>query len=111
MVTDRLTDRMGLEPILSINVNLMQTQTGIETVRVNEPLGTREKLVPKNFGTSGRYSEKKMSKENITFRFSTGYILSRKVKIHLHCCESDIGSRWVYREFNLMFTLSSDKDQ
>ena len=64
-------DRMGLESILSINVNLTVTQTGIETVRVNEPLGTREKLVPKNFGTSGRYSGKNRSKENITFHVST----------------------------------------
>ena len=65
MVTDRLTDRMGLEPILSINVNLMQTQTGIETVRVNEPSGAREKFVPKNFGTSCRYSEKKTDRKRI----------------------------------------------
>ena len=34
MVTDHLTDRMGLEPILSINVDLMETDTGTETVRV-----------------------------------------------------------------------------
>ena len=27
MVTDHLTDRMGLKPILSVNVNLMVTET------------------------------------------------------------------------------------
>ena len=40
MVMDHLTDRMGLEPILFVNVNLTETETdtGTETVRVNEPL-------------------------------------------------------------------------
>ena len=36
MVTDRLTDRIGSEPIVSISVNLTGTET--ETVRVNGPL-------------------------------------------------------------------------
>ena len=40
MVTDHLTDRLGLEPILSINVNLMVTvtETGMEAVCANGPL-------------------------------------------------------------------------
>ena len=37
MVTDRLTDRLGLEPILSVSVNLMATETGVETVHANGP--------------------------------------------------------------------------
>ena len=35
MVTDCLTGRLGLEPILSVSVNLTVTVT--ETVRVNGP--------------------------------------------------------------------------
>ena len=39
MVTDHLRDRLGSEPILSVNINLMVTlmDTGMETVRVNGP--------------------------------------------------------------------------
>ena len=39
MVTDRLPDRLGLEPILSVNVNLMVnvTETAKEIVYVNVP--------------------------------------------------------------------------
>ena len=33
------------------------------------------------------------------------------VRVRLYWYESDIASRWVHRESNLMFTLSSDKDQ
>ena len=43
MVTDRLTDRLDSEPILSIGVNLRVnlTETGMATVRdVNGPLHT-----------------------------------------------------------------------
>ena len=34
-------------------------------------------------------------------------------RVRLYWCESktDIASRWIHRESNLMFTLSSDKDQ
>ena len=40
MVTNRFMDRMGSEPILFVNVNLMETEmdTGTETVCVNGPL-------------------------------------------------------------------------
>ena len=40
MVVDCLTNRLGLEPILSISVNLTVpvTETGMETVHVNRPL-------------------------------------------------------------------------
>ena len=31
------------------------------------------------------------------------------VMVRLYWCESDIASRWVHRESNLMFTLSSDR--
>ena len=31
--------------------------------------------------------------------------------VHLYWCNSDVASRWVHRESNLLFTLSSDKDQ
>ena len=31
MVTDHLMDRMGLEPILSVNVNLLETETDTGT--------------------------------------------------------------------------------
>ena len=35
------------------------------------------------------------------------------IRVRLYCCESenDIASKWVRRESNLMFKLSSDKDQ
>ena len=33
-----------------------------------------------------------------------------RVRVCLYCSESDIASKWVHRESNLMFTLSSDKD-
>ena len=35
----------------------------------------------------------------------------RTLMARLHWCESDIASRWVHKKSNLMFTLSSDKDQ
>ena len=39
MLTDYLTDKIGLEPILSVNVYLMVTvtETEIQTLRVNGP--------------------------------------------------------------------------
>ena len=33
------------------------------------------------------------------------------IRVRLYSSESDIASRWVHRESNLMFTLSSDKDE
>ena len=46
MVTDRLMNRLGSEPILSISVNLMVTVT--ETVRVKQAFNVKEnKLVTK----------------------------------------------------------------
>ena len=35
----------------------------------------------------------------------------RLVRSRLYWCESDIVSRWVHRESNLMFTLNSNKNQ
>ena len=35
----------------------------------------------------------------------------RCIGIPIYCSENDIAFRWVQREFNLTFTLSSDKDQ
>ena len=42
METDRLKDKMGFESILSINVNLMETETdtGMDMVYINGPLET-----------------------------------------------------------------------
>ena len=36
---------------------------------------------------------------------------SLRIRLHWREIESDITSRWVVRESNLMFTLISDKDQ
>ena len=33
------------------------------------------------------------------------------LRVRLYWRESDIASRWLHREFNLMFTLNNDKDQ
>ena len=37
MVTDHLTDKLGLGPILSVSVKEMVTDTETETIRVNRP--------------------------------------------------------------------------
>ena len=38
-------------------------------------------------------------------------LVTEAVRIRLYWGESDITSKWVHRKSNLLFTLSSDKDQ
>ena len=48
MVTDRLTDRLGAESILSVSVNLTVMEMRKETVRVNEESLSTDVGLPQN---------------------------------------------------------------
>ena len=47
----------------------------------------------------------------ITGHIGIHQIFADMKRVRLYWCESDIASRWFHKEYNLMFTLGSDKDQ
>ena len=80
----------------------------IETVRVNEPLRTREKLIPKNFGTSGRYSEKNRSNMGLQIMQFNVHIEQRqrsKKKFGFVQCKLTFTAQKAHKGFDLLCSI------
>ena len=85
----RVTSRNGLQPLLIRCVTSIDTDTPKQSLVLSVKKGPLHYSLQRSNGNRNR------------------------VRVHLYSSEteSDIAFRWIHRESNIMFTLSSDKDQ